>query len=165
MPAVAVLVLASSALSLEIDRQPASLVHPTPKNALRHRHVGGSCWLGERAHRLLGISFVLIYQHSRIHMYIHPYTYIHAHTCTYMHILLYICTRAQYPYIDWILLCVTSHSRSGVPFFRQHDAWLAYGNGQRRDTLLIAPHTKQKGTKSSRAWGDSEPTSVHMLTA
>ncbi|PTB43322.1 hypothetical protein M441DRAFT_370322 [Trichoderma asperellum CBS 433.97] len=111
----------------------------------------------KRAHRLLGISFVLIYQHSCIHMDIH--------TCTYMHIVLYICTRAQYPCIDWILPCVTSHSRSGVPFFRQHDAWLACGNGQRRDTLLIAPHTKQKGTKSSRAWGDSEPTSVHMLTA
>ncbi|KAL6910465.1 hypothetical protein GGI43DRAFT_12064 [Trichoderma evansii] len=48
IPVGAVLVLASSALSLEIDDQSASASHA--QECLRNRHAGGSCWLGESSY-------------------------------------------------------------------------------------------------------------------
>lgn len=120
----------------------SQLVRPMPENACGIGTLAGQV-CSERAPVDIDVHAVLIYQYSCIH----PYRYMHIQ----MH------TSSIPIYVDSILSCVTSHFRSGVPFFRQHDSWLARGNGHRVKTLPIA----KTGTKNSRPWGDSEPTSVH----
>lgn len=113
---------ASSALSPGIDDQSASASHA--RECLRHRHVGGSCLLGESSCR---------HQCSYC-----PYlsAFMHAHTVQ-MH-------TSSMPIYIWILSCVTSHSRSGVPFFRQHARFMASSWKQRIQPLLVTKTRDEK---------------------
>lgn len=107
----------------------SQLVHPMPGNACGIGTLAGRV-CSERAPVDINVHTVLIYQHSCMHIHTDAHT-VQMHT-------------SSMPIYIWILSCVTSHSRSGVPFFRQHARFMASSWKQRIQPLLVTKTRDEK---------------------